>query len=56
MEYDLYYYKCKELKDLHLMCMKLPVRPNKCKFIFDMWFKCVNSVNSVNSVNNINIK
>ena len=43
--YDKYYVACKEIQDLHLMCMKLPPSHNKCKLVFDMWFKCSNIIN-----------
>ncbi len=50
MDYDNYYFDCKEIKHLFFMCMKLPPSPNKCKTIFDMWIKCSYNNNIINNI------
>ena len=49
---DLEWYTCSNESKLFLLCMKKPKVENKCKNLFDEWFKCINT----NPIINQNIK
>lgn len=44
---DLEWYKCSNESKLFLICMKKPKVENKCKNLFDEWFKCMNNPNTL---------
>ena len=46
---DLEWYNCSNESKLFLMCMKKPKVENKCKNLFDEWFKCINTNPNINS-------
>jgi hypothetical protein len=43
MNIDLEWNKCSNESKLFLLCMKKPKVENKCKNLFDEWFKCINT-------------
>jgi hypothetical protein len=43
MDSESEWYKCSNESKLFLLCMKKPKVENKCKNLFDEWFKCMNT-------------
>lgn len=42
MSHDYWFDKCSKESLLFILCMKKPVQDNKCKNLFDSWYKCIN--------------
>ena len=42
MSHDYWFDKCSKESLLFILCMKKPAQENKCKNLFDSWYKCIN--------------
>lgn len=35
---------CSHFEKIYLKCMKLPVAPNKCEHLFNLWYICIKKI------------
>ena len=42
MSHEYWFDKCSKESLSFILCMKKPVQENKCKNLFDSWYKCIN--------------